>query len=306
VAYVEGEGADPVKHRLDVFRPEGRTGLPVLIFFHGGVWQRGDRSAYASVGEAFARRGIVTLVVSYRLTPAVRHPGHVRDAARAVAWASANAERFGGRKDRLFLSGHSAGGHLVTLLLFEPTWLKEVGLTPGALAGVIPLSGVFDLTKPIDDTKEGGFASFIYPPFDRGVKARRAASPITHVHAVRTPLLLLLAGEDYEDMRVQSKDFAAALRAHQVPMDFVTVPGRGPAARHRGRPGHGTDGALHPGPSAREVTRPGRRDQRARVPGHLPRGYSRGPHVPLRLRPGLLSRRCRHGRAAVAALPAHV
>ncbi len=92
VAYLEGEGADPVKHTLDVFRPEGQQGLPVLLFFHGGVWQQGDKSAYSSVGRAFARRGILTLVVSYRLTPAVRHPGHVRDAARA-------AQELGSEKD---------------------------------------------------------------------------------------------------------------------------------------------------------------------------------------------------------------
>jgi acetyl esterase/lipase len=227
VDYVTGEGADPVKNTLDIFQPEGQQGLPVLLFFHGGVWQQGDKSAYTNVGQALARRGIVTLVVNYRLTPTVRHPGHAQDAARAVAWALENVERFGGRKDRVFLSGHSAGGHLVTLLLFEPSYLKAVGHAPEELAGVIALSGVFDLTHPIDDTPEGGFEAFIYPPFGEDKAARLAASPITHLHAVRPPLLVLLAGEDYKDMRKQSQDFVAALKARKLPVSFLTVPGRG-------------------------------------------------------------------------------
>jgi acetyl esterase/lipase len=227
VDYVEGEGADPVKHTLDIFQPEGQQGLPVLLFFHGGVWQRGDKAAYTNMGQALARRGILTLVVNYRLTPTVQHPGHVQDAARATAWALENVERFGGRKDRVFLSGHSAGGHLVTLLLFDPSYLKAVGHAPEELAGVIALSGVFDLTRPIDDTPEGGFEGFIFPPFGRDKAVRMAASPVSHLRAVRPPLLVLLAGEDYKDMRQQSRDFVTALKARKLPVSFLTIPGRG-------------------------------------------------------------------------------
>lgn len=227
VSYVEGEGADPIKQTLDIFQPEGQKGLPVLLFFHGGVWQKGDKSAYTNVGQALARRGIVTLVVNYRLTPTVRHPGHVQDAARATAWALENVERFGGRKDRIFLSGHSAGGHLVTLLLFDGSYLKAVGHAPDELAGVIALSGVFDLTRPIDDTAEGGFEPFIYPPFGRDKAVLREASPGSHLHPVRPPLLVLLAGDDYKDMRQQSRDFVAALKAKKLPVTFLTVPNRG-------------------------------------------------------------------------------
>jgi acetyl esterase/lipase len=227
VDYVEGEGADPVKNTLDIFRPEGQKGLPVLLFFHGGVWQLGDKASYTNVGQALARRGIVTLVVNYRLTPTVRHPGHVQDAARAVAWALENVERFGGRKDRIFLSGHSAGGHLVTLLLFDPSYLQAVRHAPEELAGVIALSGVFDLTRPIDDTPEGGFESYIYPPFGEDKAARVAASPVSHLRAVRPPLLVLVAGEDYKDMRQQSRDFVTALKARKLPVSFLTIPGRG-------------------------------------------------------------------------------
>jgi acetyl esterase/lipase len=227
IAYHEGQDADPVRQRLDLYQPEGKGGASVLLYFHGGVWQRGEKGEYRNIGEAFARRGILTAIVNYRLTPAVRHPGHVQDAARAAAWAIRHAARYGGRPDRVFLSGHSAGGHLVTLLLFDPQYLRAEGVDPEHLAGVIAFSGVFDLTQPIDDTPEGGFAQHIYPPFGADRLARERASPIRHLHATHVPLLVVLAGEDYKDMQAQSRAFAGALQRAGVPARFETVAGRG-------------------------------------------------------------------------------
>lgn len=227
IAYDDGPGADPVKNALDLYGPEGGTGLPVLLFFHGGVWQRGDKNEYRNIGEALAQREILTAVVNYRLTPAVRHPQHVRDAARATAWAVRHAPAYGGRPDRVFLSGHSAGGHLITLLLFDPQYLRAEGLEPEILAGVIPLSGIFDLTRPIDDTPEGGFARHIFPPFGEQPRVLEAASPVRHLHPTRVPILVVLAGNDYTDMQGQSRLFVEALQERRISVKFETIPGRG-------------------------------------------------------------------------------
>ena len=73
----------------------------MFVFFHGGVWQFGDRAQHRNLGEALAARGIVTVVAGYRLTPQVRHPDHVKDAAAAVAWTLAHVEEHGGDPDRV-------------------------------------------------------------------------------------------------------------------------------------------------------------------------------------------------------------
>jgi len=228
VSYYTGAGAEPAKQSLDLYRPAGTEApVPVLLFFHGGVWQQGDKSEYRNIGEAFARRGILTAVVNYRLSPSVHHPAHIQDAARATAWMARHAAEYGGRPDRLFLSGHSAGGQLVTLLLFDPRYLRNEGLDAGRLAGVIAFSGVFDLTQPIDDTSEGGFANFVYPVFGKDPAILESASPMHYVHHVKVPLLIVLAGDDYHDMRSQSRRFVEKVARLGSAVTFEIVPGRG-------------------------------------------------------------------------------
>lgn len=215
-AYVDEGDA---KHFVDVYAParagasSDGAGAPVFVFFHGGVWQGGDRSRYAHLGEALAARGVVTVVAGYRLTPRVVHPAHVEDAAAAVAWTLANAARFGGDPARVVVGGHSAGGHLATLLLFDATWLARHDVVPTRLAGVLPLSGVFDLQAPLDDTATGGVERFVHPPFSDDPDALRAASPIAHVARTTVPVHVVVAGDDYAAMRAQSERFVAALRA---------------------------------------------------------------------------------------------
>lgn len=226
VTYVAGPETDPVRHRLDLYRPADGHDLPVLVFAHGGVWQLGSKDEYRNIGEAFARRGIVTAVVNYRLTPGVRHPAHAQDVAAAVAWLVAHAPAYGGRADRIFLSGHSAGGHLASLLLFDKRYLAAVGVDAERLSGVIALSGIFDLTQPIDDVADGGFSRYIHPPFSEDRDALRAASPVTHLRPTRVPILVVLAGEDYRAMQRQSASFVDVLRARSIAVTFETVQGR--------------------------------------------------------------------------------
>jgi acetyl esterase/lipase len=226
VAYVDGPGADPIKHNLDLYRPWGGTGLPVLMYFHGGVWQKGDKEQYRNIGEAFARRGILTAVVNYRLTPAVRHPEHVRDAARAVAWGIRHAAQYGARPDRVYLSGHSAGGHLVTLLLFDRQYLRAEGIEADMIAGVIALSGVFDLTTGLDDTPDGGAPGYIHRPFGGDPAVLADASPIRHIRSTAVPLLVILAGDDYQAMQRQSEAFAVAAGRRGLSVTFETIAGR--------------------------------------------------------------------------------
>jgi acetyl esterase/lipase len=173
-----------VRQKLDVYLPLQRTaGMPLLVFFYGGAWTRGERGDYRFVGEALASQGIATLVADYRLSPQVRWPQILEDCAAATAWAFANAQRLGCAAERVFLMGHSAGAYNAAMLALDARWLAAHGLRPRQLAGWIGLAGPYDFL-PI--TSNAARVAFDWPdtPAD--------SQPIVHVSG-EAPRALLLA-----------------------------------------------------------------------------------------------------------------
>lgn len=142
VAYYDGADADPKKHKLDLFFPKEHKDFPVLFFVHGGGWTMGDRRQYGMVGQDFAKNGVGTVVISYRLSPQVQHPGHIEDVARAFAWTNKNIGKYGGREDQIFVAGQSAGSHLAALLAPNEAYLKAEKLSLKDIKGAMPVIGV--------------------------------------------------------------------------------------------------------------------------------------------------------------------
>src|SRR4051812_44226482 len=200
VPYRTDADADPERHKLDLYLPKGKADFPVLMFVHGGGWKSGNKSWYTALGHAFATEGIGVVVTNYRLSPQVKHPGHIEDVAKAFAWTHANIGRYGGRADRLFVSGHSAGGHLVALLATDPKYLKAEGRSPADVRGVVGISGVYEI-----------YADFLLfaPVFGRDKEACRLASPVCHVGAKCPPFLLAYADHDYPQLDKQAEDMHA-------------------------------------------------------------------------------------------------
>ena len=110
-------------------------------------------------------------------------------------------------------------------MLVDPQWLAAHGLQASRLAGVLPMSGVFDLEAGLDDTETGGVDHYITPPFGTDTATLRAASPIDLVAPTTVPLLVVL-GDDYVAMQDQSRCFVAALQGQGLTPGFVRVPGR--------------------------------------------------------------------------------
>lgn len=187
IAYYEGDDADKVRHKLDLYLPKGAKDFPVVLFIHGGAWRHGDKDflgIYRKFGESCARHGVGAVVCNYRLSPAVKHPEHVRDCARAFAWTAKNIKKYGGRPDQIVVCGHSAGGHLAALLATNEKFLKAEGLEPGAIRGVICMSGPYKIPdeSPLFNVQFGEEAA-----------NRRDASPLDHVRAGLPPFLILYA-----------------------------------------------------------------------------------------------------------------
>jgi acetyl esterase/lipase len=144
----EGVAYGPeARQRLDVYRPKAvRAPAPVVVFLYGGRWNTGTRGDYRLLGDALTRRGWVAVVPDYRLAPAARFPAWVEDGARAVRWARDNAARIGGDSARIFVVGHSAGGHSAALLALDEHFLRDAGVPAGAVRGFVSLAGPVDTT----------------------------------------------------------------------------------------------------------------------------------------------------------------
>ena len=202
ITYYSGEGADKYRHRLDMYVPKGQRDVPVMVFVHGGGFTVGIKDQYGFVGEVLASRGIATAVISYRLSPKTSHPGHVQDVARAFAWVRAHAAEYGGKADKIFISGHSAGATLVAMLGADPAYLKEVGESLDHIAGVIPISGSFT-----QSSRSSMFLSAA--PVDPDVV--RNASALNHVSGAHPPFLILYGDKDAPRTGQDAEQMAKAL-----------------------------------------------------------------------------------------------
>ena len=224
LTYFTGDGADKYRHRLDLYVPKGKHDVPVMMFVHGGGFTVGIKDQYAFVGQVFASYGIATAVISYRLSPKTTYPGHVQDVARAFAWLRAHAAEYGGKADKIVVSGHSAGATLVAMLGSDPTYLHDVGESLDHVAGVIPISGSFRQMG-----RSAMFETFPAPDPD----VIRNASAINHVAGPHPPFLILYGdmdmprtGEDAQQMATALKEAGNSADVHEISghahMDMIT------------------------------------------------------------------------------------
>ncbi|WP_188051861.1 alpha/beta hydrolase [Azospirillum sp. Sh1] len=202
---------------LDVHRPEGAGKAPVVVFFHGGGWRSCARDDvfHGPIGPTLARAGLLVVLPDYRLYPDACFPAFIDDAARAVAWARANAETFGGDPRRLVLAGYSAGAHIATLLAYAPCHLESCGLARGVVSGVAGLSGYYDFTADDDP-----FVSRVFPPD----LLAHAAQPARHADAGAPPSLLVHGLKDGIVRPEQTDRLEAALLAAGAPVRTMRLP----------------------------------------------------------------------------------
>ena len=170
--------------QLDVYHPVGGPSVATVVWFHGGGLTGGNRS----VPSALKGQGIIVVAVDYRLSPKAKAPAYIEDAAAAVAWTFKNIARYGGDTNRIFLSGHSAGGYLASLITLDRRWLAVHGVDPDRLAGLVPFSGQSITHFAIRE--------------ERGLARTRPLiedlAPVYHVRKDAPPILLISGDRNHE------------------------------------------------------------------------------------------------------------
>jgi acetyl esterase/lipase len=209
-------GNDEDKNKLDLYLPDRRT-FPVVVFAHGGGWDSGDKAPHGYLGTFLARHGIGAALVNYRLAPQVRNPDQAaRDLARAFAWSWEYVRDYGGDRDRLFLAGHSAGGHLASLLGTNGSYLAAENMSLEHVRGIASISGIYNISWTISLYRLG----YLLRHTDKA-----ALSPHCNVHAGCPPFLIVHAQKEVWTLRGQARRFHRKLLAQQCRSRLVMAPG---------------------------------------------------------------------------------
>lgn len=214
IAYSKEKDADKTRHKLDVYLPKNAKNYPILFFIHGGGWRNGNKNGFAGHGKMFASHGIGFVATNYRLTPAVKHPDHAKDVAAAFTWVVTNLGKEGADLKRIYVSGHSAGGHLAALLATDASYLKHHKLSLKDIKGVIPVSGVFSIS--------GERMAEAFGDED----SRKSASPMTHVREGLPPFLILYADKEIAGLGKQAEAFSKALQGEKVSNEVKMIANR--------------------------------------------------------------------------------
>jgi acetyl esterase/lipase len=225
---------DDPKRQLDLYLP-GTRDAPTVVFMHGGGWAWGDRTqrfggadVYRNIGRFLASQGIGAAIVGYRLVWPLDWQSQVGDVARAVAWVQANIGARGGRGDRIFLMGHSAGAQLAARVATDPTWLDREGGRPAGICGVVAVSGAgYDLGDI--ETYRDGFDPLYFAERFGGSRLDgtwwRDASVTPWLDASDPPFLVISASGESRGLRRQSAVLVDALRRAGIDARRVDVRG---------------------------------------------------------------------------------
>jgi arylformamidase len=202
---------------LDWFAPvRGGAGAPIMVFIHGGAWRSLTKEDSEAAAPTFIENGAHYVALNFAVIPKVRLPDMAEQCRRALLWVRENAQRLGGDPEKLYVSGHSSGGHLAGVMV-TTDW-TALGAPATLLKGGLCASGSYDLEPVMLSARSS------YVKLSEGEKL--ALSPIRHVDRVRCPVTVAYGSLETPEFQRQSRAFAAALKAgSKFPSELIVLEG---------------------------------------------------------------------------------
>lgn len=202
------------REKLDFFR--GSAGGPVLVYIHGGYWQRGDKAMYSFIAEPFMAAGVNVAVINYTLTPACRLGEIAPQVRRAIAWLWHNAGELGIDRNNIAVMGHSAGGHLTAMMMATDWPAFDTAMPADTVKAGMPISGIFELEPLVHTSINDG------PQMD--VAEARRESPLFMEPATDAPQLVIAGGDETPEFKRQSDAYCERFRTATRRMERYDVP----------------------------------------------------------------------------------
>jgi arylformamidase len=205
-----------VIEKLDIYRTQ-QSKAPIFVFIHGGAWLGGSASVSAYPAEMFVRAGAHYIALDFTSLRDVRGDlGVMADQVRrAIAWVYKNAASFDGDPSRLYIGGHSSGGHLCGIALVTD-WEREFGLPIDAVKAGLCMSGMFEM-RPVRLSWRRTYVAFTNAMED-------AMSPQRHIDKLRAPVVVTYGTFETPEFQRQARDFAAAVTAAGKSVTLVKAP----------------------------------------------------------------------------------
>ncbi len=170
--------------KLDVYYPTNQKDAPVVVWFHGGGIEGGNKH----IDQELKNSGLVVVAANYRLLPKAKIDNILDDVAAAVAWTYKNIEKYGGSHRKIFVAGHSAGGYLLDLIGLDKKWLAKYGVDADSLAGLVPFSG--QCVTHYNIRKQQGI-----PPLQATIDQY---APLTYVRPDAPPMVIISGDRELE------------------------------------------------------------------------------------------------------------
>jgi len=199
---------------LDIY-PAAKPNAPVLLYIHGGYWRSGSKDDNCYFAPTFVQRGATVVLTEYDLCPTVTVTDIVRQTRSAIAWVYRNISQYGGDPSKLYISGHSAGGHLVALALAHD-WEKE-GLPRDIIKGATATSGVYDLDMVMHVS--------VNDEIRMTPDIARENNPFLRPPLPVCPMIIAVGGAEPKGWQQMSQDFFKLCKEHGVDCDYLEIPG---------------------------------------------------------------------------------
>ncbi len=200
--------------RANVFAA-AKPGAPVLVFIHGGYWQRLDKNDFDYLAAPFAAAGAAFVNVNYALAPRAAMDEIVRQVRAAIAWVWREAKSFNGDPARIHVAGHSAGGHLTAMAALTDWAGVAPGLPANVVRSAVAISGVYEL-EPIRHT-------YLNDALKLDAAAARRNSPTLFIRRGGAQLALAVGADETHEFLRQQRDFAKALAQAGVDAEAVEI-----------------------------------------------------------------------------------
>ncbi len=216
-------GSEPWQ-RFDLFAPaHPACPLDVIVFFHGGGWTNGYKEWCGFMAPAVTAGGALLVAPTYRLAPEFRYPVFLDDSFAALAAIRQHVPAVGGDPDRLFVAGHSAGGHIAALLALRPESWAQYGIPAHAIRGCASVSGIMDLHHP--SPAAGSLEARVYEAVLADPAQDVEASPVNLLAGANAPLFLAWGERDTERVRRSNERAVALLEEKRKPYIARCYPG---------------------------------------------------------------------------------